>query len=109
VEGIFAGMRAAVLASLDLVDEARAAFASARGLLAVHPFFLAVITLHEGHLDLAEARDARAAGAIDRAAALEGAAADRLITAESTQDGTPPLTRRSDDARIAARILRRAL
>jgi tetratricopeptide (TPR) repeat protein len=109
VEGIFTGMRAAVLASIDLVDEARAAFAAARQLLAAHPYFLAVIALHEGHLDLAEARDARAAGATDRAASLERAAAERLTLAETRQGGSPALTRRSDDARIAARILRRAL
>ncbi len=109
VEGIFEGMRGAVLASLDLVDEARVAFASARRRLSTHPYFLGVITLHEGHLDLGEAREARAAGHDERADALTRAAALRLAVAEASQGQTPPLTRRSDDARIAARILRRAL
>ena len=106
VEGIFEGMRGAVLASLDLLDEARAAFALAHRLLRSHPYFGAVIDLHHGHLDLAEARTlGETAGAAERVCA----AACRLAEAEACHGETPPLVRRSDDARIAARILRRAL
>ena len=109
VEGIFEGMRGAVLASLDLVDEARSAFALAHQLLSSNPYFRAVIELHEGHLDLAEAREARADHAGGHAEALERAAERRIAEAEAWHGETPPLVRRSDDARIAARILRRAI
>ena len=109
VEGIFEGMRGAVLASLDLVDEARTAFALAHQLLGPHPYFDSVIELHHGHLDLAEAREAASEGHGDRAAALVAQAAQRIAAAEARQGEAPPLVRRSDDARIAVRILRRAL
>jgi tetratricopeptide (TPR) repeat protein len=111
VEGVFEGMRGAVLAALDLLDEARRAFALARQLLRAHPYFLAVIELHHGHLDLADAREARAEGAPGevRAMELDRAAMRRLADAEAWRGETPPLVRRSDDARIAARILRRAI
>jgi predicted ATPase len=106
IEGIFEGMRAAVLASLDLVDEARAAFLSAHQLLAPHPYFRSVIDVHQGHLELAEAREA---GRGPEEEALIQAASQRIARAEAWDEETPPLVRRSDDARIAVRILRRAL
>ena len=106
VEGIFEGMRGAVLASIDLIDEARAAFALSGDLLATNPYFGQVIAVHRGHLDLAEAR---AEDDATRAAELVAAAARRIEAAEhGTGDGAP-LVRRSDDARIAVRILRRAV
>jgi hypothetical protein len=106
VEGIFEGMRGAVLASVDLVDEARASFDLSRELLAENPYFGQVIAVHRGHLDLAEAR-AEADDA--RAAVLIAAASQRLESAERGEGGEAPLVRRSDDARIAVRILRRAI
>ncbi|MFT3770597.1 MAG: tetratricopeptide repeat protein [Minicystis sp.] len=109
VEGIFTGMRGAALAMLDLVDEARDAFAASLDLLRQNPYFAAVIELHQGHLELAEARAARADGDHARAEALIEAAGQRLAAAERGEGERPPLVRRSDDARIAARILRRAL
>jgi predicted ATPase len=111
IEGIFEGMRGAVLASLDLVDEARAAFALAQRLLRSHPYFGAVIDLHRGHLDLAEARALREneGPGTPREGELARAAARRITEAEAWNGEMPPLVRRSDDARIAARILRRAL
>lgn len=109
VEGIFTGMRGAALATLDLLDEARAAFATSLGLLQQNPYFAAVIELHRGHLDLAEARAARDAGDDRGAQALWAEAAGRLAAAEEAEGSGEALTRRSDDARIAARILRRAL
>jgi hypothetical protein len=99
-------MRGAVLASLDLVDEARAAFTSAHLLLAPNPYFRSVIEVHQGHLELAEAREA---GPGPEAEALVAAAARRIVRAEAWIGETAPLVRRSDDARIAVRILRRAL
>jgi predicted ATPase len=106
VEGVFEGMRGAVLASVDLVDEARAAFTLSRELLASNPYFGQVIAVHRGHLDLAEAR---AESDASRAAALLAAASQRLEAAERGQAHEAPLVRRSDDARIAVRILRRAI
>ena len=109
LEGIFEGLRGAALATLDLLDEARAAFALARELLRSNAYFGAVITLHQGHLDLAEARAAQAEGEVGRAWELVEAAEQRVALAEGWGDATPPLVRRSDDARIAVRTLRRAL
>jgi predicted ATPase len=109
VEGFFTGMRGAALAMLDLVDEARAAFVLAHDLLRQNPYFAAVIALHQGHLDLAEARAAREAGDEAHAEALIDAAAARLEEAEVSRGARAPLLLRSDDARIAARILRRAI
>lgn len=109
VEGVFSGMRGAALATLDLVDEARRAFALSRRLLAENPYFRAVIEVHEGHLDLALARVAALEGAEEAARAHLRDAEHRLFIAEAGVDGQAPLTRRSDDARIAVRILRRAL
>jgi predicted ATPase len=112
VEGIFEGMRGAVLATLDLLDEARAAFTLSGELLGQNgqnAYFRGVIALHRGHLDLAEARAARDEGDAARAAALLEAAEQRLEAAEAEGGDAPPLVKRSDDARIAARILRRAL
>ncbi len=106
VEGIFEGMRGAVLASVDLVDEARAAFALSNELLANNAYFGQVIAVHRGHLDLAEAR---ADGDEARAAKLVAAAEQRVAIAERGEGSEAPLVRRSDDARIAVRILRRAI
>jgi predicted ATPase len=106
VEGVFEGMRGAVLASVDLVDEARAAFALSEELLASNPYFGQVIAVHRGHLDLAEARAEDDAA---RAAELVAAAVRRVDAAERGSGEQAPLVRRSDDARIAVRILRRAI
>jgi hypothetical protein len=68
-----------------------------------------VINLHQGHLDLAEAREALAAGDPAAAGAWIEAALQCLAAARTWQGETVPLVRRSDDARIAARILHRAI
>ncbi len=109
VEGIFEGIRGAALAALDLLSESRAAFDLAAELLRHNAYFHAVIDLHRGHLDLAEARAARADGREGRADLMVRAAERRIAIAEQWQGDTPPLVQRSDDARIALRILRRAL
>jgi predicted ATPase len=109
VEGVFEGIRGAALAALDLLDESRAAFTLAAELLRDNVYFYDVIELHRGHLDLAEARALRAEGHLPRADLLERAAERRIAIAEQWQGDTPPLVQRSDDARIARRILRRAL
>ena len=67
VEGIFEGVRGAVLAALDRIGESRGAFARSESALARNAFFADVIAIHRGHLDLAEARRAEDLG--DRALA----------------------------------------
>src|SRR5262249_52905751 len=62
VEGIFEGVRGAVLAALDRIEESRCAFSCAEVALAKNGFFAEVIAIHRGHLDLAEARAAERAG-----------------------------------------------
>lgn len=114
VEGFFEGVRGAVLASLDRVEEARACFERAEAALARNPFFAEVIAIHRGHLDLALARRAEANGERDLAEGHRVHAGIRLMDAydPSTRrngNGEPPITVRSDDARIAGRILERAL
>jgi predicted ATPase/tetratricopeptide (TPR) repeat protein len=109
VEGIFEGLRGAALATLDLLDEARGAFALSRELLRANAYFGAVVELHHGHLDLAEARAAHAEGETGRAWDLIDAAEARLDAAEEWDGDRAPLVLRSDDARIAVRTLRRAL
>ncbi|MBL8716810.1 MAG: tetratricopeptide repeat protein [Myxococcales bacterium] len=114
VEGIFEGVRGAVLAALDLRDEARRSFARARALLGGNLFFSAVIDVHRGHLDLA---DARVETDAVRARSLRLAARMRIEDAHSAGEARTgaaegdhrSLVERSDDARIAVRILERAL
>lgn len=88
VESIFEGIRGAALAMLDRVDESRAAFARAEDGLCNNRFFAEVIAIHRGHLDLAEGNLVSA-----RRRALDGREA----------------AIRSDDARVALRILERAI
>ena len=82
--------------------------------LFVLSLFAEVIAIHRGHLDLAEARRAEANG--DRALAEANRVYARLRVLDahdpSTRSGNvtePPILLRSDDARIAVRILERAI
>ncbi len=102
VEGIFEGVRGGVLAAQDHIDEARAAFDLADALLARNTFYQGAIRVHRGHLDLAEARAATAKGLFAIAEASIASARWRVEEASA-------LARRSDDARMAVRILERAL
>lgn len=102
VEGIFEGVRGGVLASLDRVAESRAAFDVADELLSRNAFYQGAIRVHRGHLDLAEARAALAEGHVRTARAHEDAARWRIEEARS-------LSRRSDDARMAIKLLARAI
>jgi hypothetical protein len=56
VEGIFEGIRGAVLATLDCTEKARMSFDLAEQLLAGNSFYAGSIAVYRGHLDLAEAR-----------------------------------------------------
>jgi len=107
VEGVFVGLLGAVLAAQDRVDEARAHFVAAESLLSTNEFFRRVVAIHRGHLDLAEARQARADHDPLLVEKLLRSAHQRIDAARG--DGTPPLVQLSDDARIAIRILERAL
>jgi predicted ATPase len=102
VEGIFEGVRGGVLASLDRIAESRAAFEVADELLSRNAFYQGAIRVHRGHLDLAEARAAAADGHERTARAHEGEARWRIEEARS-------LSRRSDDARMAIKLLARAI
>lgn len=102
VEGFFEGVRGATLAALGHPDEARKAFARAEASLAHNKFFADVIAIHRGHLDLAEARAAMFV-ADHLGARLHRDAAERRL------ERARAIIERSDDARIAVRILSRAL
>jgi predicted ATPase/Tfp pilus assembly protein PilF len=108
LEGIFEGVRGGVLSSLDRLDEACEAFSVAADLLSGNSFYAAAIAIHRGHLDLAEARAATASGDLARATDCVADARERIATARADGDG-PSLVSRSDDARMAVRILERAL
>src|SRR5207247_6395620 len=62
VEGFFEGVRGAVLASADRVEEARAALDLADKLLEQNAFFAELIDLYRGHLALALAPQVTAQG-----------------------------------------------
>jgi tetratricopeptide (TPR) repeat protein len=109
LEGIFEGIRGAVLASLDRIVEARASFELSSELLRGNAFYAATIEVHRGHVDLAEARAALAMDAVDVARAKIGRARARIAAAYAEDAPSGPLVRRSDDARMAVRILDRAL
>jgi tetratricopeptide (TPR) repeat protein len=99
VEGIFSGILGAVLAAQDQLATAERSFLLAERLLRANPFFAETISVHRGHLDLAEARAARRRGDGAAAAAATARARARLDAARER------LAARSDDARIAIRIL----
>ncbi len=116
VEGIFQSVLGGVFATLDRIDEARAALDSADQLLSSNTFFLELAKLYRAHLELAEARDAAMTGDVERASQLRRSASDRVVAARdpvpdphNPEHVTRPFSERSDDARIALRILRRAL
>ena len=109
VEGIFESIRAGVLAALDCVDEARASFDLAAQLLVGNAFYARAVSIHRGHLDLAEARDAAARGDLDGARAHVARARARVLGAYAVGPDGASLVQRSDDARVAVRILERAL
>ncbi len=106
VEGIFEGIRGGVLAALGLVDEAARSLDLADRLLEPTPFFRTVVSIHRGHLELGLARELGRKGDSDGAVAFIARAKTRVRDARS---GSVPVTSRSDDARIAVRILERAI
>lgn len=109
VEGIFEGIRGAVLATLDCAEEARQSFDLAEQLLAGNRFYAGTIAIHRGHLDLAEARAAAVCGDLDAVEIHRDNARMRIAHAFASEGGEPAHVTRSDDARMAVRILERAL
>jgi predicted ATPase len=110
VEGIFEGMRGGVLAELDRVADAGRTFDLADALLEPSPFFRQVIRIVRGHLDLAQARVARASGFRDAERAHVRAARYRILASRAPgRDDEAPIIARSDDARMAVALLSRAI
>lgn len=109
LEGFNEGFRAAVLAARDKLDDARGAFAAAEALVAPHPFQAELLSLLRAHLDLAEARAALQESAWERAGWALACARGRVALARAPVGGATALVERSDDARIALRLLDRML
>jgi tetratricopeptide (TPR) repeat protein len=110
VEGVFGAVLGAVRAAEDRIDDAQVHFDQAHALLSQNPFFRAVASLHHAHLDLALARRSRAASEDLEADHRLRFVRIRLDAARlRIPAGAPSLADRSDDARIAIRILERAL
>lgn len=109
VEGIFVGIRGAVLAALGRVDEAKRTFELADELLAKSEFYARVIAIHRGHLEIAEARAASRRGDTATATSLRAAARARIEDARQPGPDGESFVERSDDARLAVRILERSL
>lgn len=110
VEGIFEGVRAAVLAELDRVEESSAAFDVADRLLEPSPFFREVVRIARGHLDLAQARSAKRRGLPAVEQSHLRAARYRILASRAPGRGDEaPIIARSDDARMAVACLERAM
>ncbi len=109
VEGVFVGVRGAVLAALGRIEEARRSFALAEELLAKSEFYAGVIALHRGHLEIAEARAAARRGDEVTATSLLAAVRARIEDARQPGPDGESFVQRSDDARLAVRILERSL
>jgi tetratricopeptide (TPR) repeat protein len=90
-------LRGVALAMLDATSRAQWALDHAEVTMTSEQ--RAIARIHRGHLDLARARAAIAAGSYEEAARLRRAAEDRLGSVDE----------RNDDLRFAARLLRRAL
>jgi predicted ATPase len=101
-EGYAQAIRGAILAARDRVDDAAIVFGHADTALGDvgDRVGLVVSSIYRGHLDLARARQAAAAGDAPRAAACR---------AEAERRAAPELTDQATPARVALQLLRRAL
>lgn len=112
--GIFQGLRSAVLAALDQVDEAAASFAEAERLLGEIGAHISIreTRLYQAYLDLARVRKAIREGEREKAIAYRDEALRRLADAEAPMKDQPsPLAAGSfasgsARARIALRMMR---
>jgi tetratricopeptide (TPR) repeat protein len=109
VEGVFEGVRGAVLATMGRLAEARRSFDLAEQLLVGNAFYGDVIAIHRGHLDLADATRAAKHGDLLEAELLFAAARARITKARAPGANGETFVARSDDARLAVRILERTL
>jgi predicted ATPase/Tfp pilus assembly protein PilF len=107
-EALARGRLGAALAALDRVQEARAAIDRGAHLLTLldDPLASAILEVTRGFLDLALARSARVEARPGDAGELVACARRRIAHAHS---GSPSLADRSDDVRLAVRILERSL
>jgi tetratricopeptide (TPR) repeat protein len=103
-EGTFLAIAGAARAELDELAAAEQAADDAERLLLPHPMFLEVAHIYRGLVDLAVSRHAAARRDLDVARRYRSAARARIATATASK-----LVERSDDARIAIRVLKRAL
>jgi predicted ATPase len=103
-EALASARLGAVLATMDATQEAEACFARADELLlplSGEDARARAVELERGHVELALARRAEAEGAAEAAAALRATAQRRFTEAQARLE--------SDEERIAARVLERAL
>ena len=103
-EGTFLAIAGAARAQLDDLAAAELAADEAERLLVHHPMFLEVTRIYRGLVDLAHSRHAAARNDLETARRYRSAARGRIAAATASK-----LVERSDDARLATRILKRAL
>jgi tetratricopeptide (TPR) repeat protein len=106
-EGIFLSQLGAVQAMAGGIEEATGTFGLAESVLAPiadEPLYESV-ALQRAHLDLALSRQAAAAGDHAAAQRYRAIVVDKLASVEASK----PHVLRSDDVRVAVRMLRRAL
>lgn len=108
----FEAMLAGVRAAQGDVDVAQRMLEPAQAYLAQMGYRVWAVCadLYQGHVDLVRWLDAQATGKPGEADGHRARLLERLVNAEQPgRDGSPPASRLSDDVRLAARILRRAI
>jgi len=108
-EGVFLALQGAILAGMDEIHNAEAAFEASQSRLADCPFLLRATSIHRGHLDLAKARRALTFGDLEASARHRADAEARVKVARIPEGDSAPIADVSDDARAALQILERAL
>ncbi|MCK6544950.1 hypothetical protein L6R52_03725 [Myxococcota bacterium] len=110
-QGLVLGRLATVAADGGRVELAEDYLARSRVLTEQegHRDRLVLLTVHEGHLELARARRAFDRGDVAETIRLRHSAAARAQAPKTSADGSKPLIERSDDARLAVALLERRL
>ncbi len=91
------------------VEQVTTLFGTCEAMAYGNPAWLRLVHLYRGHLDLARSELCLESGDIASARELEVAAKAQASAARAKDDSGQSLVERSDDARIALRILERAL